>query len=186
MKKVTVREVLDFYDNTLKKTVKNKNKLINLEMHKSEYLKYIVDVLNGNKPFIHKYNIFLIYEPKPRLIMSLNLNDKIVNHFFTFNYLIPNLEKKLDDRNVATRINKGTDYALNLVKKYIEYYKRKNKNFYVLKLDISKYFCRIDHDVLKNMLKTDLDNDEYNFVCKIIDSTNYDYINNRSYDFCLH
>lgn len=146
-------------------------------MHKSEYLKYVADVLNGYKPFTHKYNIFLIYEPKPRLIMSLNISDKIVNHYFTSNYLIPKLETKLDDRNVATRIGKGTDYALRLVKKYIEYYKKNNKNFYVLKLDISKYFYRIDHGVLKNMLKTDLGDYEYNFVCKIIDSTNYDYIN---------
>ena len=55
--------------------------------------------------------------------MSLSLPDKVVNHYFTTNYLIPTLDKKLDDRNVATRKNKGTDYALKLVKKYIEYYK---------------------------------------------------------------
>ncbi|MBQ9181570.1 MAG: hypothetical protein IJ134_02950 [Bacilli bacterium] len=179
MKKITIRDVLEFYEQTLKKTVKNKNKLINLEMHKSEHLKYIVDVLNGIEPLIHKYNIFLIYEPKPRLIMSLSINDKIINHYYTTNYLIPKLEKKLDDRNVATRIGKGTDYAINLVKKYIEFYKRKNKIFYVLKIDISKYFYRIDHDILKAMLKTDLSDCEYNFVCKIIDSTNYDYINSN-------
>ena len=177
MKKITVRQVLDFYDKNLRKTIRSKDKLIRFEMYKSTYIKYIVDVLNGHKSLVHYYNIFLIYEPKPRLIMSLSLPDKIVNHYFTNNYLIPKLDKNLDDRNVATRVGKGTDYALKLVKKYINYYKKSNKNFYILKIDVSKFFYTIDHEVLKKMLKEDLDIDEYLFVCKIIDSTNYDYIN---------
>lgn len=179
MKKIIVREMLDFYDYTLRKTVKNKDKLIRFEMHKSEYIRYIVDVLNNDRKFSHYYNIFLIYEPKPRLIMSLNMIDKIVNHYFTIKYLIPKLDKKLDDRNVATRVGKGTDYALKLVKKYIEYYKRKGKNCFILKIDISKFFYSIDHNILKDMLKKDLDWDEYLFCEKIIDSTNYDYINEK-------
>lgn len=179
MKKVTVREILDFYDNTLSKTVRGKDKLIRFEMHKSVYIKYVVDVLNRKTKLTHYYNIFLIYEPKPRLIMSLSLPDKIVNHYFTTNCLIPNLDKKLDDRNVATRVGKGTDYALKLVKKYIEYYKKRNENIYVLKIDISKFFYTIDHKILKEMLKEDLPKDEYLFACDIIDSTNYDYINKK-------
>lgn len=179
MKKITVREILEFYDNTLRKTVKNKDKLIRFEMHKSEYLRYIVDVLNGDKELNHYYNIFIIFEPKPRLIMSLNMTDKIVNHYFTTKYLIPKLDKKLDDRNVATREGKGTDYALRLVKKYVEYYKRNKLECYILKIDISKFFYTIDHNILKNMLKEDLEYDDYLFCNKIIDSTNYDYINDK-------
>lgn len=171
--------MIDFYDNTLRKTVKNKDKLIRFEMHKSEYLRYIVDVLNGDKPLVHYYNIFIIFEPKPRLIMSLNMTDKVVNHYFTTKCLIPILDKKLDDRNVATRVGKGTDFALKLVKKYIEYYKRNKFDCYVLKIDISKFFYSIDHAVLKSMLKEDLPYDDYLFSCKIIDSTNYDYINKK-------
>ena len=179
MKKITVREMLDFYDFSLRKTVKNKDKLIRFEMHKSEYIRYIVDILNSDRKFNHYYNIFLIYEPKPRLIMSLNMVDKIVNHYFTTKYLIPKLDKKLDDRNVATRVGKGTDYALKLVKKYMEYYKRKKLDCYVLKIDISKFFYSINHKKLKSMLQKDLEYDEYLFCSKIIDSTNYDYINEK-------
>ena len=171
--------MLDFYDFSLRKTVKNNDKLIRFEMHKSEYIRYIVDILNSDRKFNHYYNIFLIYEPKPRLIMSLNMVDKIVNHYFTTKYLIPKLDKKLDDRNVATRVGKGTDYALKLVKKYMEYYKRKKLDCYVLKIDISKFFYSINHKKLKSMLKKDLGYDEYLFCCKIIDSTNYDYINEK-------
>ena len=179
MKRITVRQMLDFYDNTLRKTVRNKDKLIRFEMRKSEYIRYIVDVINGEIEFNHYYNIFIIFEPKPRLIMSLNMTDKIVNHYFTTTYLIPALDKKLDDRNVATRVGKGTDYALKLVKKYIEYYKKNNLDCYILKIDINKFFYTIDHSILKSMLKQDLPYDDYLFICDIIDSTNYDYINKK-------
>lgn len=179
MKRITTREILDFYDNTLRKTVKNKDKLIKFEMNKSLYVNYIVDVLNGDKPLKHYYNIFLIYEPKPRLIMSLNMVDKIINHYFTETVLVPKLDKKMDDRNVATRKGKGSSCAIRLVRKYIEYYKRNKKSCYILKIDISKFFYSIDHEVLKKMLIEDLDSDEYAFCSKIIDSTNYDYINDK-------
>lgn len=65
---------------------------------------------------------------------------------------MPKLEKYLDYRNVATRKNMGSDYAIRLAKKYLETLK-KNDEFYVLKLDISKYFYSIDHEVLKSFLK---------------------------------
>lgn len=179
MERVTVREINDFYENELRKNIKNKKRIIKFEMNKEEHIKNIVDVLNGNKEFKHVYNIFLIFEPKARLIMALNIEDKIVNHYFTTKYLYPSIKKKLDDRNVATRTGMGTRRAIQLVRRYMEYYKRKNKNIYILKLDINKYFYSIDHNVLKRMLYEDLVYDDYLFICKIIDSTNYDYINKK-------
>ena len=123
-----------------------------------------------------KYNIFLIRNPKYRVVMSLDIKDKIINHYVTRFILISKLEKYLDFRNVATRKNLGRDYGIKLFKKYLEHFKTK-QSCYVLKLDMSKYFYSIDHDVLKSMIKSDLTDVEYNLICKIIDSTNCDYIN---------
>ena len=50
--------------------------------------------------------------------MSLNIKDKIINHYVSRYFLIPKLENKLDDRNVATRPFKGRDYGIKLIKKY--------------------------------------------------------------------
>ena len=110
--------------------------------------------------------------------MSLNLVDKIINHYVARKILIPKLEKYLDIRNTATRKNMGTSYAIKLVKKYLNLNKKYN-TFYILKLDIYKYFYNIDHNKLKSMLKYKLNNDEYDIVCKIIDSTDYKYINDN-------
>lgn len=66
----------------------------------------------------------IIRDPKYRIVMSLNISDKIVNHYLARYVLIPKLDKYLDIRCVATRGGYGTDYGIKLVKRYIE----KNKN----------------------------------------------------------
>ena len=71
--------------------------------------------------------------------MSLSVTDKIVNHYVTIKYLIPVLSKYLDNRNIATIKSMGTDYGIKLIKKYVEINKKYDK-FYILKLDIKKYF----------------------------------------------
>ena len=170
--------ILNIYEKEISKNVKNKRKIYNFEINKMQNIGNIIDMLNQGKVGHNKYNIFLIYEPKVRLVMSLSVKDKIINHFITRYVLEKKLTKYLDMRNCATRKNMGCDYAIKLVKKYIEINKRKNKNFYVLKLDIKKYFYNIDHDVLKKLLINDLTTYEYELICKIIDSTNFPYINN--------
>ena len=70
----------------------------------------------------------------------------------------------------------GTSYAIELLKKDIEYYKRYDK-FYFLKLDISKYFYKIDHEVLIKLIERDLNEEELKLIKKILNSTNYSYVN---------
>ena len=173
-------DILNIYENEIRKNTKNKKKIYTFEKHKMILINDIYNIIlnyNGVGSYVCKYNIFLITRPKNRIIMSLNIKDKIINHYVTRYYLMPNLEKYLDFRNVATRIGMGTSYARVLINKYIENNK-KYKKFYILKMDISKYFYTIDHDVLKSLLKDKLSYLEYCFVCDILNSTNYSYINN--------
>ncbi len=46
-----------------------------------EYFAYILELINSGNYDGGRYNIFLIYEPKIRLIMSENICDKIINHY---------------------------------------------------------------------------------------------------------
>ncbi len=109
--------------------------------------------------------------------MSQSIYDKVINHYIARYVLEEKLTKYLDIRNTATRKNMGSSYAIDLVKKYIEEEKRKYSNFYILKLDIKKYFYSLDHEVLLNLLKDKLTDIEYKFVEIMIDSTNQDYVN---------
>ena len=179
MDNLNVSNLLNIYENEISKNVKNKRKLYDFEINKMQYIEDIIKMLKNGLVGHNHYNIFLIYEPKCRLVMSLSVKDKVINHFVTKYILENRLEKYLDKRNVATRKGMGTDYAIKLVKKYINELKCKYDSFYVLKMDISKYFYSIDHEVLKNMLRDELFGEELSVVLRIIDSTNLDYINNN-------
>ena len=110
--------------------------------------------------------------------MAQGIYDKIINHYVTRFILIPKLEKYLNNRNCATRKGMGTSYAIKLLKNDIESFKKYDK-FYFLKLDISKYFYSLDHEVIISIIKQDLTQDELNLVKIILDSTNKEYINKK-------
>lgn len=150
---------------------KNKNKLFSFEMFYLCNIYSILNVLKKHKYKHDRYHIFLINEPKYRLIMSEGISDKIVNHLISDYVLKPLIYPHLIDSNIATRENMGGKRGLEYIKKYINKLKINHDNIYVLKCDIKKYFYNIDHNLLLNKLKT-LINDE-----NIIKSTDQEYIN---------
>lgn len=160
--KVNLFDLLDIYESEVKKNVRNKKKILDFEKHKMEYLVDIKRVLENNLYDGGKYNIFLVFEPKIRVIMAQGIYDKIINHYITKYILMPKLEKYLGNRNCATRKGMGTSYAIKL-----------------LKLDISKYFYSLDHELIISIVKQDLNHDELNLVKIILESTNKEYINKK-------
>ena len=131
---LTVNNLLKIYETEISKNVKNKKSLYNFEVNKMQNITNILSMLNNGDIGHKKYNIFLIYEPKCRLVMSLSVSDKIINHFVTRYSLEKNLTKYFDPRNIATRKNMGTDYGIKLVRKYLNKLKKDNDMFYILKL----------------------------------------------------
>ena len=90
------------------------------------------------------------------------------------------MESKLIDTNVATRINKGSGYAFNKFVEYINKLKYQNKEIYILKVDIKKYFYNIDHKILMSKVKKYIkDKCALRIIEEIINSTNEKYINER-------
>ena len=82
--------------------------------------------------------------------------------------------------NVATRKGKGSKEAYNLFIKYINKLMYKSKEIYVLKIDISKYFYNINHEMLLDMVKEKIkDKEVISFLSYILDSTNLEYINTK-------
>lgn len=144
---VNISDLLNVYDNEIKKNVRNKKKIFEFERNKIQYLIDIKRMLEGGKYKGGKYNIFPVYKPKIRVVMSQSVYDKVINHYVTRYILMPKLEKYLNDRNCATRKDMGLSYAIELLKKDIECFKKYHK-FYFLKLDISKFFYNIDHNIL--------------------------------------
>lgn len=170
--------IIDMYDNVIKKNTKNKIKIEQFENYYSENMVMIKDILKSKTYSPDKYNIFFIKEPKLRIIMSQNIKDKIINHLVAKYFLIDSFDSLLIKENCATRIEKGTHYAISLFKKYLNNEKSRYELFYVLKFDINKYFYNIDHELVKKMLNKRIkDKDVLNILFSIIDSTDEGYVN---------
>ena len=118
-----------------KKRLEELAKILDFEKHKMEYLVDIKNVLENNLYNGGRYNIFLVFEPKVRVIMAQGIYDKIINHYVTRYILIPKLEKYLNDRNCATRKGMGTSYAIKLLKKDIESFKKYDKFYFYIFLE---------------------------------------------------
>ena len=167
---ITIENIIYIYK-LIRKNIKNKKKIEQFENYFSINIYRIYNTLLNNNYKINNYNIFTIKEPKTRIIMSQNIEDKIINHFVSYYYLIPLLENSLIDTNVASRKNKGSRYAIDKLKQYLN--EIKDDNFYILKCDIKKFFYNIDHNKLKEILKKKIkDKDIIKIINNIIDSTN--------------
>lgn len=171
-KMLDIAKIEQVFKNIKGKT-KHKEKIVNFKMFYMTNIYQIYEVLRRKQYKHGKYNIFLVKEHKYRLIMSENLSDKIVNHLFSNEVLLPIIEPRLVFTNVATRKGKGTSMGLKYTKKYINEIRRKCPDFYVLKCDIKKYFYNIDHNILLKMVaKIIPDKDCLRLLKSILDVTN--------------
>ena len=95
---VSLKDLKIIYEEEIRKNVKNRKKIFKFENQKLEYLINIKYVLENNLYDGGRYNIFLIYKPKLRVVMSQSIYDKVINHYVSRFILIPKLEKYLNNK----------------------------------------------------------------------------------------
>lgn len=167
-----------FVFNRIKNKSHNKNKIMLFMRYKNCYLYDILEKLRNNSYSFSNYHIFLIHEKKYRIIMSESVSDKIVNQMVSYFILLPSFNCLIEE-NIATRSGKGSSYGYRLFEKYVNDIGT-NKNIYVLRIDIKKYFYNINHFILLSMLERRIkDKKAINILKKIIDLTDNDYVNNN-------
>lgn len=155
----------------VRKNTRNERRVQNLKEYKSIYISRTYEILKNKSYVVGPYHKFIIYEPKERLIVSQNVQDKIINHLVARHILYPAILPCLLDVNVASRKDMGTSKGLELASNFHKHYKVKYKDYYVLKCDISKFFASINHERLKEKLKRRIkDKDALKIVFDIIDS----------------
>ena len=97
--------------------------------------------------------------------------DKLINHLVSKYILIPSLTHCLIDSNIASQVGKGTDYGVKLYYKYRSICNRKYVEYYLLKMDIHKFFASIDVELLKKKISKRIkEKRSLDIVYKIIDS----------------
>lgn len=174
---LNIDKIREMYE-IIRLNTKNRGKLHKFELFYSSNIISILECLKAKKYKHSKYNIFMVSEPKYRIIMSEIMSDKIINHLVSKYVLSPIINPHLIPQNVATREGKGTKEGIRYLKMYINKLKLNYDKVYVLKCDIKKYFYSIDHELILEKCKRFIDDkDIYNLVENIINSTDEDYIN---------
>jgi RNA-directed DNA polymerase len=92
------------------------------------------------------YRSFWLHEPKCRLISAAPFRDRVVHHALC-NVLEPLWERRFVSESFANRIGYGTSRARDHFEVGIKRYP------YVLRLDVTKFFPSMDHDVLKTQFR---------------------------------
>ena len=72
--------------NEVFKNTKNKRKINRFKDYKCIYISKIYNTLKNREYKVGPYNVFTIYEPKKRTIVSQSVYDKIVNHLIAHIY----------------------------------------------------------------------------------------------------
>ncbi len=116
----------------------------------------------GHLP-VGKFNEFVIYDPKQRIIHAAPFVDRIAHHAIV-SRLEPVFERVLLPTVFACRPNKG-------VHKAISYAQKQFRRFHwVMHVDIKHYFPNIDHAILKQQLRRRFRGDGLTLLDAVIDS----------------
>jgi len=100
------------------------------------------------------YRPFYVTIPKLRLVMALQFRDRVVQHAL-YRRMNPFYDKLFIEDSYACRIGKGSHKAADRLQYWMRQVSRKpGAPWYYLKLDISKYFYRVNHRTLLDILKT--------------------------------
>ena len=176
-----IDNIMKAFDEVCKNT-KNREKKNKFKQYRCIYVSRIYNILKNKKYILEELNVFKIYEPKERRIVSLGMQDKVINHLIARYILIPAIFPGLIDEVVSGRVGKGTSKGIELEKTFIRKCNVKYEEYYILKCDISKFFASIDHTILKNKLKRKIkEKDSIDIVEYIID-TEEKRIKLRKYD----
>lgn len=121
---------------------------------------------------VGEYHTFFIHDPKTRLIMSLKFKDRIVQ-WAVYHELMPRYDKIFIDDSYACRKGKGIHAAIDRLQYWLRKVSRQDGDWYFMKLDISKYFYRIDHAVLLDILRQRIADERLMWLLgQIIDNRN--------------
>jgi len=126
----------------------------------------------NNKIYQHfHYTPFYIQDPKLRRIHKACVRDRVL-HQAVFRVLYPIFDQGFIFDSYSCRLNKGTHRAVNRLEKFGRKLSRNNhKNIFALKCDVRKFFDSVDQDILLELIKKKIqDNDTLWLIKKIIKS----------------
>ena len=135
-----------------KKGKRNRKEIILFEINKEKNIEELYNDLKYGRYAHGSYTSFKVYEPKERTIEKAPYRDRIVHRWIVDNFLIPYYIPSLIQTTYACISKRGMHASAINLQKGLRKMKKSYRNFYILKMDIRKYFNNIDKNILWRIL----------------------------------
>ena len=139
-----------------KKSKKGKGyrkEIILFNLKQEEYIMWLYESLK-NKTYKHGgYTEFYVTEPKVRKIEKSRYIDRIVHRWVVDNFLEPAFVPQFISTSFACLKDKGMHKSAIYVQDTMKHCKRIWNEYYILKMDVAKYFDNINKSILLKILE---------------------------------
>jgi len=129
-----------------------RNEIMRFSVELDSNLNSLYKELEEGRYKVGGYRIIYIHVPKKRLIMALQFRDRVLQ-WAIYRLLNPLYEKTYIKDSYACIKDRGREKAAIRLQYWLRQVDRKPVQYYYLKLDISKFFYRVDHEILLEILK---------------------------------
>jgi retron-type reverse transcriptase len=167
--KIYCIENLQLADEIARKGKLNQPGVIQHDRNREQNIQALHIMLRDKTYRTSAYTTFTIFEPKERLIFRLPYFPDRITHHAVMNILEPVFVSTFTNDTYSCIKGRGIHAALKAMKCALTDIENTR---YCLKLDIKKFYPSIDHEILKNLLRRKIkDNDLLWLLDEIIDST---------------
>ncbi len=157
-----------------RKLRRQKRCVVRFEQSLEHNLGYLLHALSTKTYYHGMYREFIVCDSKKRLIRAAPFSDRIVHHVVCA-HIEPLFEKRFIYDSYVCRKQKGTHRAIRRLKKFMYGVSRGyTRRAYFLKLDISKYFQSIDHEILYVLLTRVIEDVDIRNLLRLIIDSSYD------------
>ena len=130
-----------------------RKEIILFNLKQEEYIMWLLEKLQ-TKTYKHGgYSVFYVTEPKLRKIEKSRYIDRIVHRWLVDNFLEPAFVPKFVTTSYACLKGRGMHKACLDVQKAMKHCKIIWNEYYILKMDVAKYFDNINKEILFNIIK---------------------------------
>ena len=146
------------YENLMEAHIKSRKgkgyrkEIIEFNLKQEEYIMWLLEQLQTQKYKHGGYTAFYVTKPKLRKIEKSRYIDRIVHRWIVDNFLEPIFVPQFLNTTYACLKNKGMHRACLYVQNTIKHCKRTWGEYYILKMDIAKYFASINKEKLDEII----------------------------------
>lgn len=130
-----------------------RSSVVDVDLRPMVYVTHILNVLRDGIYVPSRFREFTVTDPKKRLVLALPYVDRIVHQWLIEEFIKPYYLPRFIKDSYACIPGRGSHAAVKCIQGYMRDMHQVQGKYYIVKMDISKYFYNIDRDVLFKILK---------------------------------